>query len=266
MAGKLTGKVALITGAGSGQGAAMTTLFVQEGAKVVLADINEAGMKGVTSELDPESYRIVFCDVAKVGDVTAAVATAVQEFGGIDILCNVAGIGGDPYSLVDVPEDRVVRQFEVNFFGPLLFMKHAIPSMIERGGGSVINIGSVFGLFGNKGNNGAYGAMKAALMHLNQTVAANYGAQNIRVNCIAPGSIDTPIARGRMDFARGDKERPADDPRNHRPPAAALGRIGQPSEIATTALFLASDDASYVSGVVLPVDGGWVASGGGARG
>jgi enoyl-[acyl-carrier-protein] reductase (NADH) len=102
--------------------------------------------------------------------------------------------------------------------------------------------------------------------HLNQTVAANYGAQRIRVNCIAPGLIDTPMVRGRMDFARGDQEQPADDPPNSRPPAAALGRIGKASEIAATALFLASDDASYVSGVVRPVDGGWVASGGGARG
>jgi NAD(P)-dependent dehydrogenase (short-subunit alcohol dehydrogenase family) len=103
-------------------------------------------------------------------------------------------------------------------------------------------------------------------------VAANYGAQKIRVNCIAPGIIDTPIARGRTDFARGDQERPTDDPRTNRPPvaalgrAAALGRIEKASEIAATALFLASDDASYVSGVVLPVGGGWVASGGGARG
>jgi NAD(P)-dependent dehydrogenase (short-subunit alcohol dehydrogenase family) len=272
MGGKLEGKVALITGAASGQGAAMTTLFIHEGAKAVLADINEPGMKEVTADLDAESYRIVFCDVAKGEDVQKAVATAIREFGGIDILCNVAGIGGDPFTLEDVPDDRVDRQFDVNFFGPLRFMKHSIPSMIDRGGGSIINIGSVFGLFGNKGNNGVYGAMKAALMHLNQTVAANCGAQKIRVNCIAPGIIDTPIARGRMDFARGDQERPADDPRKDPTPAAALGgaaalgRIGKASEIAATALFLASDDASYVSGVVLPVDGGWVASGGGARG
>ena len=265
MAGKLAGKVAIITGAGSGQGAAMTSLFVQEGAKVVLADINDAGMKEVTSGLDADSFRTVFCDVSNVDRVKEAVATAVQDFGGVDVLCNVAGIGAS-HTLLDVPDELVVRQFEINFFGPFQFMKHSIPSMIERGGGSIINVGSVFGLFGNKGNNGSYGAMKAALHHLTQTVAASYGAENIRVNAIAPGTIDTPIARGRMDFGRGDKERPADDPRNHRPPAAALGRIGQPSETAAVALFLASDDASYVSGAVIPVDGGWVASGGGARG
>jgi NAD(P)-dependent dehydrogenase (short-subunit alcohol dehydrogenase family) len=188
MAGKLAGKAALITGAGSRQGAAMTTLFIQEGAKVVLADINEPGMREVTADLDAESYRILFCDVAKGEDVQEAVATAIREFGGIDILCNVAGIGGDPYTLVDVPDDRVVRQFDVHFFGPLRFMKHSIPSMIERGGGSIINIGSVFGLFGNKGSNGTYGAMKAALMHLNQTVAANYGAQKIKGELHRPGN------------------------------------------------------------------------------
>jgi NAD(P)-dependent dehydrogenase (short-subunit alcohol dehydrogenase family) len=220
MAGKLAGKVALITGAGSGQGAAMITLFIQEGAKVVLADINEPGMKEVTANLDAESYRIVFCDVAKGEDVQKAIATTIREFGGIDILCNVAGIGGDPYTLVDVPDDRVVRQFDVNFFGPLRFMKHSIPSMIERGGGSIINIGSVFGLFGNKGSNGAYGAMKAALMHLNQTVAANYRAQKIRVNCIAPRESSTrrSSAAGRTSHEETKSGRPATRGTTKRPP------------------------------------------------
>lgn len=243
----------------------MTTLFINEGARVVLADINEQGMKEVTAGLDADSFRTVSCDVSNVDQVKATVDTAVQDFGGVDVLCNVAGIGA-AHSLLDVPEEAVVRQFEINFFGPFLFMKYTIPSMIERGGGSIINVGSVFALFGNKGNNGSYGAMKAALHHVTLTTAATYGAQNIRVNLIAPGTIDTPIARGRMDFGLGDKERPADDPRNHRPPAAALGRVGQPTETAAVALFLASDESSYVSGVILPVDGGWVASGGGARG
>jgi NAD(P)-dependent dehydrogenase (short-subunit alcohol dehydrogenase family) len=262
--GRLAEKVAIVTGAGSGQGAAITSLFIQEGARVVLADINDAGMKEVTSGLDAGSFRIVFCDVSKADQVQEAVATAVREFGGVDILCNVAGIGGDPFPLTEVPDERVVRQFEVNFFGPYLFMKHAIPSMVERGGGAIVNIGSVSALFGNKGNNGTYAAMKAALHQLTTTVAANYGADGIRVNLIAPGTIDTPLARGRMDFTR-DKERPADDPRNKRPSPAALNRVGQPNEIATAALFLVSDEASYVTGIVMPVDGGWVASGGGNR-
>jgi NAD(P)-dependent dehydrogenase (short-subunit alcohol dehydrogenase family) len=266
MAGKLEGKVAIITGAGSGQGAAMTALFVQEGAKVVLADVNEAGMKEVTSALAAESVRTVACDVTKDDQVAEAVATAVREFGGVDVLCNVAGIGADFQPLPEVPLDRVARQFDVNFLGPWLFMRHALPVMIERGGGSIVNIGSVFGLFGNRGNNGAYGASKAALMHLTTTVAGNYGAEHIRVNAIAPGRIDTPLARGRMDFARGDQERDADDPRLKRPSNNPLGRVGQASEIANAALFLASEDASYITGVILPVDGGWVAGGGGPAG
>lgn len=263
MTGKLTGKVAVITGAGSGQGAAMTALFIQEGARVVLADLNVDGMKEVTSALPTESYRTVVCDVSNDDQAKEAVDTAVREFGGIDVLCNVAGIGADSQPLPEVPLDRVMRQFEVNFLGAWLFMRHAIPVMIERGGGSVINIGSVFGLWGNRGNNGAYGASKAAVMHLTQTVASNYGAEKIRVNAIAPGRINTPLARGRMDFARGDQERAADDPRLKRPSLSPLGRVGQPDEIATAALFLASDDSSFVTGAILPVDGGWTGAGGG---
>lgn len=264
MAGKLEGKIALVTGAGSGQGAAITTLFVEEGAKVVLADINEPGMKEVTASLPAGSYRTVFCDVANAEQVKEAVDTAVQAFGGLDILCNVAGIGGDNYPLHEVPDERVLKQFQVNFFGPYLFMKHAIPAIVARGGGAVVNIGSVSAFFGNKGNNGTYAAMKAALHQLTLTVAANYGADNVRVNLIAPGTIDTPLARGRMDFTK-DVELPPDHPRHSRPSPAALGRPGKPSEIASVALFLASEDASYVSGAVIPVDGGWVASGGGNR-
>jgi len=266
MAGKLAGKVAVITGAGSGQGAEMTRVFVAEGAKVVLADLNEAGMKEVTSALDADSYRTVVCNVSNDDQVKEVVATAVREFGGIDVLCNVAGIGADFQPLPEVPLDRVQRQFDVNFFGAWLFMRHAIPFMIERGGGSIINIGSVFGLFGNKGNNGAYGASKAALMHLTLTVAGNYGGEHIRANAIAPGRIDTPLSRGRMDFERGDQERSPDDPRLQRPALNPLGRVGQPSEIASAALFLACEDSSYVNGVILPVDGGWVAAGGGLGG
>ena len=158
MAGKLAGKIALVTGAGSGQGAAITSLFISEGAKVVLADINETGMKEVTAELEPGSYHTVFCDVADAEQVKATVDTAVREFGGVDILCNVAGIGGDNYPLHEVPDERVIKQFQVNFFGPYLFMKHAIPAIVARGGGSVVNIGSVSAFFGNKGNNGTYAA------------------------------------------------------------------------------------------------------------
>jgi NAD(P)-dependent dehydrogenase (short-subunit alcohol dehydrogenase family) len=266
MAGKLEGKVAVITGAGSGQGAAMTKLFIDEGARVVLADLNETGMRDVSAGLDANSYRTASCDVSDDDQVSHVVATAVEEFGGIDVLCNVAGIGADFQPLPEVPLERVQRQFDVNFFGAWLFMRHAIPIMVDRGGGSIVNIGSLAGLFGNKGNNGAYGAAKAALMHLTLTVAGNYGGDNIRANAIAPGRIDTPLARGRMDFSRGDQERSPDDPRLQRPNLNPLGRVGQPSDIASAALFLACDDSSYVNGVILPVDGGWLAAGGGLAG
>ena len=266
MAGKLAGKVAIITGAGSGQGAAMTKLFIEEGARVVLADLNEEGMQEVASDLAVDSFRTVPCDVSNDDQVKEVVAAAVREFGGVDVLCNVAGIGADFQPLPEVPLDRVQRQFDVNFFGAWLFMRHAIPFMIERGGGSIINIGSLAGLFGNKGNNGAYGASKAALMHLTLTVAGNYGGDNIRANAIAPGRIDTPLSRGRMDFARGDEERSPDDPRLHRPSLNPLARVGLPSEIASVALFLACDDSSYVNGAIVPVDGGWLAAGGGLAG
>jgi Dehydrogenases with different specificities (related to short-chain alcohol dehydrogenases) len=256
MPGRLDGKVAIVTGAGSGQGAAITTLFIEEGAKVVLADINESGMEEVTSDLAPDSYRIVYCDVSQVDQVKNAVATATGEFGRLDILCNVAGIGGEGGALTEFPDDRVVRQFEVNYLGVFLFMKHAVPVMIENGGGAIVNVGSVGGYpgFSAGGGQNTYGAMKAAMHHMSQVTAGSYGKQGIRVNVIAPGTIDTPMMRGRMDITK-DKEISSEvlfeSP-------SALGRIGTPREIATAALFLASDEASYVSGVVLPVDGGWL--------
>ena len=117
MAGKLEGKVAIITGAGSGQGAAMTKLFIEEGAKVVMADLNQAGMDEVSSDLSSESFRTVLCDVSNDDQVKDVVDTAVREFGGVDVLCNVAGIGADFQPLPEVPLDRVQRQFDVNFFG-----------------------------------------------------------------------------------------------------------------------------------------------------
>jgi Dehydrogenases with different specificities (related to short-chain alcohol dehydrogenases) len=263
MSGKLEGKVAVVTGAGSGQGAAITSLFVEEGAKVVLADINEPGMREVVSGLDEDSYRTVICDVSNEDQVKASVACAMDEFGRLDILCNVAGIGGEGGSFAEFPNERVVRQFEVNYFGVFLFMKHAIPVMIEGGGGTVVNVGSVagiphagFGGYGGKSQN-TYGAMKAAMHLMSQRAAGAHGSDNIRVNVIAPGTIDTPMMRGRMDITR-DEENNTEEFRNSMPNPSALKRMGKPREIATVALFLASDDSSYVSGVVLPVDGGWL--------
>jgi NAD(P)-dependent dehydrogenase (short-subunit alcohol dehydrogenase family) len=233
---RLAGKVALITGAASGLGKACAERFAAEGATVVGLDL-----KGAELEVD----------VRDEDAVAAAVDGVVERHGRLDAVLNAAGVaGGGPVHQLDADEwDRVLG---VNLKGTFLVCKHALRHMKEQGEGSIVNFASVEGIEGTEGGS-AYNASKGGVVLLTKNMAIDYGRFNIRVNCICPGFIDTPMFRSVMNSAGMAPFR--DQYRKHH----KLGRFGRPSEIAGAALFLASDDASFVSGHALVVDGGFTA-------
>jgi NAD(P)-dependent dehydrogenase (short-subunit alcohol dehydrogenase family) len=233
---RLAGKVALITGAASGLGEACAERFVAEGATVVGLDL-----KGTELEVD----------VRDEDAVAAAVDGVVERHGRLDVVLNAAGVaGGGPVHQLDAGEwDRVLG---VNLKGTFLVCKHALRHMKEQGEGSIVNFASVEGIEGTEGGS-AYNASKGGVVLLTKNMAIDYGRFNIRVNCICPGFIDTPMFRSVMNSAGMAPFR--DQYRKHH----KLGRFGRPSEIAGAALFLASEDASFVSGHALVVDGGFTA-------
>ena len=247
---RLQGKVALITGGGSGMGRASCLLFAGEGAKVLVVDrVATAGDETVQLIRDAGGEAcFVEADVAEASDADMMVATAVATYGRLDILFNNAGIEGPSTKLLDYREDNWHRVIAVNLTAVYYAMRAAIPSMIEQGGGVILSTASVAGLVG-LARSSAYSAAKAGVIGLSRTVALEYGPQNIRVNCICPGFIDTPML-GRV---LGDR------PQTVLVPHAPLRRVGQAEDIARAALYLASDEAAYVTGVPFVVDGGYIA-------
>jgi NAD(P)-dependent dehydrogenase (short-subunit alcohol dehydrogenase family) len=243
--GFLDGKVAVITGAGSGMAKASTKIFVREGAKVVAADISGAE-KDTAAEVG-DAVLPVHCDVTKEADVKAAVQAALDEFGRVDAVLNVAGIGG-PQPIHELTMEDFDKTMNVNLRGVLLGMKYGIRAMLDSGGGAIINWSSVGGLNASTFGTATYSASKAGVIAITKAAAVEYGAKNIRVNAICPGFILTEImgAAGREHFPEMFEK-------------AALGRAGEPPEVAEVAAFLASDRASFVSGAIIPVDGGWSA-------
>lgn len=244
--GLLEGKVAVITGAGSGMAKASTKVFVREGAKVVAADISGAE-KDTANEVG-ENVLPVHCDVTKEADVEAMVRAAVEEFGGVDAVLNVAGIGG-PESIHDFSNDDYDKTMNVNLRGVLLGMKHGIRAMLESGeDGAIVNWSSIGGLNASTFGTATYSASKAGVIAVTKAAAVEYGPRGIRANAICPGFILSEImgAAGREHFPEMFEK-------------AALGRAGEPPEVAEVAAFLASDRASFVSGAIIPVDGGWAA-------
>jgi len=247
--GLLEGKVALVTGAGSGMAKASTKVFGRGGAQVVAADSSGAE-KDTAAEVVAEhggDVLPVHCDVTVEDDVAAAVDLAVDEFGRLDVVLNVAGIGiGSPISTFDLADyDKVL---DVNLRGVLHGMKHGSRAMLAAGnGGAIINWSSIGGI-GGTAYTAVYNASKHGVVGATKCAAIELGPANIRVNCICPGFILTEIMgaaglAGQPDIVT----------------KAALGRAGEPSEVAEVAAFLASDRASYVSGAVIPVDGAWSA-------
>jgi NAD(P)-dependent dehydrogenase (short-subunit alcohol dehydrogenase family) len=254
MAGTLEGKVAVITGGGSGMGRATTLRFLDEGASVVFGDLNEETAQQ-TLDLASEHekhVRFIRTDVADEADVAAMIDLATEEFGRLDIVFNNAGLGGAFGPIEDLEVEDWDYTFAVLTRGPFLGIKHGARVMIEQGeGGSIINTASVAGLSGGAGPQ-AYSAAKAALVNLSMTAAVELGKYKIRVNAICPGGIATPLIAMGQDPSTivGNLEK-----------LQPLPIAGRPEHIAGAALFLASDDSAFVSGHALVVDGGLEAMG-----
>ena len=247
---RLKGKVAVITGAGSGIGRASATLFASEGASVLAADIDSAGLAETLDLLrrDCPEAESIEVDVTKADDVRRMIEAARERFGRLDILYNNAGVEGPLGPLIDCTEDDFDRTLAVNLKGVFLGMKYAIPVMVAQGGGAIISTASVAGLVGFRGL-AAYTASKGGVVQLTRTAALEYAAQGVRVNCICPGLIDTPMMARIVPSAETRQAAAA--------AAHPLQRLGTPEDIARAALYLASDDASFVTGSALVVDGGY---------
>ncbi len=243
---RLSSKVAVITGAASGIGRAIAERFHGAGANVVIAD--RSGEQTAFAKLLGDRALAVHADVTVSADIQAMLQATVAHFGGLDILCNNAGIDGEMRMLADFDEDNYERVMAINLRGVFLGIKYAIPLMKRRGGGSIINIASTAGMTATPGL-GVYGAAKAGVMQLSRSAAVEYAADKIRVNAICPAMIETPMVAHLM------KTNPQDAARVLA--VTPMGRVGQPSEVADVALFLASDESSYVTGVSLPVDGAY---------
>lgn len=246
----LEGRVAIITGGASGIGAATARLFVAEGAKVLIADMQvERGEEMAASLGDAAAFQRV--DVTREADVAAAVDAAVDRWGGLDIMFNNAGFGGALGPIETTTVEDFDLTFDVLVKGVFLGIKHAAPAMRERGGGSIINTASVAGLQAGWSPH-LYSVAKSAVIHLTKSVALEYGEHGIRVNCICPGVIATPLAAGRPDVSDEALEKMKDALGR----TQVLGRIGDPSDIAQAARWLASDESSFVTGHAQVVDGG----------
>jgi NAD(P)-dependent dehydrogenase (short-subunit alcohol dehydrogenase family) len=259
---RLVGKVAIVTGGASGIGAETARMFALHGAKVLLTDANAALGKAVTEEIVGTGGSATFAmqDVASESRWTEIVAEAETRYGRIDILCNIAGISGrDPMlniqptitpRLVDQSLEQWNKVLEINATGTFLGVKAVIPAMQRVGGGSIINISSVCGIVGSH-SNAAYHASKGAVRIFTKAAAIQYGPDRIRVNSVHPGFVDTPMTKA----GHANPEMAA-----KRMEATPLGRFGTPADIAAGCLYLASDDAAWVTGSELVIDGGMTAN------
>jgi 2-keto-3-deoxy-L-fuconate dehydrogenase len=238
---RFEGRTAVVTGAASGIGAEITRLLMEEGARVLAADVDSSNVPAGAS-----AFR---ADVSDATDVNSMIAAAIEEFGHIDILCNNAGIGS-VHDVLGCSLEEWERLFAVNVRGVFLGIKAALPSMLERGHGVIVNTASVAGMMGLR-DRAAYCATKGAVISLTQQVAVQYASTGVRCNCVCPGTVDSPWVGRLLDQA--------DDPVVARERLVArqpLGRLGQPTEVAKAILYLASDDASFMTGSSLVIDGG----------
>jgi cyclopentanol dehydrogenase len=247
---RLNGKVALISGGARGQGAAETKLFVNEGARVLIGDVLDGEARKLADEVNQKAGSQVtlplHLDVTRAADWRAAVDVAEREFGGLDILVNNAGILNTK-GIIDTSEEEWDAIINVNQKGVWLGTKSVVPAMKKRGSGSIINISSIYGLIGS-GGSAAYHASKGAVRLLTKTAAIEFAADNIRVNSVHPGVIKTPMVE-----IFDDKELEAIAAR------APINRAARPEEVGYVVLFLATDEASFVTGAEYVVDGGYTA-------
>jgi NAD(P)-dependent dehydrogenase (short-subunit alcohol dehydrogenase family) len=250
--GRLEGKVCVITGAGGGMGRDAAILFTEEGAKVCAADVNLTAAEETASLCSGEAFSFEV-DVANETSVAGMMRATAERFGGIDVLYNNAGISpDDDASILDTSVEAWQRVQDVNTKGVFLCCKHGIPYLRERGGGSVINVASFVAILGAATSQISYTASKGAVLSMSRELAVQFGRENIRVNALCPGPVETPLLLNIF----GDDPAALERRRIHWP----TGRLAKPREVVNGALFLASDDSSYVNGATFLVDGGLTAA------
>ncbi len=251
---RLKDKVAVITGGAGGIGSAASRLFAEAGAKTVIADLDEKNGTALEQEIRSAGYtaKFVKCDVADSSSVQSVLALCKSEFGGLDIIYNNAGVylANRDSRITDIDEDIWEKVMAINLRSVFLFCKYGIPMLMERGGGSIINTASSAGMIGIP-NCDAYTATKGAIVQLTKSMAAEYGRYNVRTNCISPAAIMTPMVR-----ISNPPDCDAFDENAFLNLRTPLRRYGTPEEIAKIAIFLASEDATYLNGAVIAADGG----------
>ena len=251
---RLEGKVAVITGGGTGIGAATARRFADEGAKVVVTGRRAPPLEEVTAEIDGLA---VPGDAADADHASAAVAAATESYGGLDVLVANAGTGFGG-AAADVDDERWARTLDVNVTGAFRFARAAIPAMLERGGWSIVLVSSVSGLVSST-KSAAYVTSKAAMLGLARSIAVDYGPKGIRANALCPGWVVTPMGDRAMDGLMEREHLSIDDAYRRATKQVPLRRPATPEEIAACCLFLASDESSIVTGTVLVADGGGLA-------
>ena len=250
--GRLDGKVCVITGAGGGMGREAAIVFTAEGAKVCAVDVNGTLAEETVGLCHGDAFAFTV-DVADEAGVAAMMAATAERYGGIDVLYNNAGISpDDDASILDTTVEAWQRVQDVNTKGVFLCCKHGIPYLLRRGGGSVINVASFVAILGAATSQISYTASKGAVLSMSRELAVQFARENIRVNALCPGPVETPLLLNIF----GDNPAALERRRIHWP----TGRLGKPREIVNGALFLASDESSYVTGSTFLVDGGLTAS------
>ncbi len=254
--GMVSGKVAIVTGAGAGIGRATALKFAAEGAKVAVSDVNVEGGEETVDLIRKQGGDAFFtaADVARPADVEALVAKTVERFGRLDCACNNAGIEGKIVPFTEQPLDNFDRVIAVNLRGVFLCLQAEISQMLKNGGGAIVNLASVAGLIGFPGL-APYVASKHGVNGLTKNAALEYGKQGIRVNSVCPGGIDTRMLDSLAEQSTGGKA----TSRELMNPMHPIGRIGTPDEVAELIVWLCSDRASFMTGANIPVDGGFVA-------
>ncbi len=253
---RLKEKVAIVTGAASGIGKATAVLFGQEGAKVTCADLDGAGAERVARQIVDAGGQAAatLADVSREADVARMVGETVARWGRLDFLFNNAGVEfGMP--VTQVPEEEWDRLIDVNLKGVFLGCKHAIPEMVKNGGGAIVNTASLAGLRGVAFLS-TYCASKGGVVLLTKSLAAEWAAQGVRINAVCPGVIRTPMAQRAVAMAASMGETSEEETWARMGAAHPLGRVGEAEEVARAVLFLVSEEASFITGVALPVDGG----------
>jgi NAD(P)-dependent dehydrogenase (short-subunit alcohol dehydrogenase family) len=251
--GRLDGKVAVITGAGGGMGREAAILFTQEGAKVCAADVQLGAAEETAALCAPDAAFAFEVDVANEEQVAAMMSTTAERFGGIDVLYNNAGISpDDDASVLDTSVEAWDRVQAVNTRGVFLCCKHGIPHLLARGGGSVINVASFVAILGAATSQISYSASKGAVLSMSRELGVQFARRGVRVNALCPGPVETPLLLNIF----GDNPEALERRRIHWP----SGRLAKPREIVNAALFLASDESSYVNGATFLVDGGLTAA------